>query len=274
METVELPGYLMKELDWLKDTTYTNNITLCHLDAKIAVHLTFRAFRYNKGMEVGNRSAMVSCYGRRQRVKNWILLKWRAGKNTSASRPVILLVFVCSNGNRFFWSILCYFCSSVLLLTWPLRGQHSFWKWLNVASDRIATTSPQKNTSNQNCWFLVNLWRISFFLGNDFFFLGGESKNGRPSSFQRWWFWLGRGSKISRKIGVWGALGETLPTFAKALRSVTDVLGKVEWKCIAGDCLQISKGCQLEDSRSTRVFQGPDLGIVSLGGWEGVEGWI
>lgn len=35
METVELPGYLMKELDWLKDTTYTNNITLCHLDAKL-----------------------------------------------------------------------------------------------------------------------------------------------------------------------------------------------------------------------------------------------
>lgn len=118
---------------------------------------------------------MVSCYGRRQRVKNWILLKWRAGKNTSASRPVILLVFVCSNGNRFFWSILCYFCSSVLLLTWPLRGQHSFWKWLNVASDRIATTSPQKNTSNQNCWFLVNLWRICFFWAT-IFFLGGNQK--------------------------------------------------------------------------------------------------
>lgn len=45
---------------------------------------------------------------------------------------------------------------------------------------------------------------------------------------------------------------------------MTDVLGKVEWKCIAGDCLQISR-CQLEDSWSTKDFEGPDLGIVSLG---------
>ena len=36
METalVELPGYLMN-FDWLKDTTYTNNSTLCHMDAKL-----------------------------------------------------------------------------------------------------------------------------------------------------------------------------------------------------------------------------------------------
>lgn len=125
VESVELPGYLMKELDWLKDTTYTNNITLCHSDAKL---------QYTLHSELSD----ITRDGSWQQISDGVLLWPEAeGKELDpskvASRKEYLSISTCHSfgfclfkrKSIVFLSILCYFCSSILLLTRSLREKHS-----------------------------------------------------------------------------------------------------------------------------------------------------
>ena len=130
MEAVELPGYLMKELDWLKDTTYSNNITLCHLDAKL---------QYTLHSELSD----ITRDGSWQQISDGVLLWPEAeGKELDpskvASRKEYLSISTCHSvgfclfkrKSILFLSILCYFSSSILFLTWSLREKHSGSDWM------------------------------------------------------------------------------------------------------------------------------------------------
>ena len=170
VETVELPGYLMKELDWLKDTTYTNNITLCHLDAKL---------QYTLHSELSD----TTRDGSWQQISDGVLLWPEAeGKELDpskvASRKEYLSISTCHSvgfclfKRKSFFVCLCFVIFVLQFCFWSLREKHSGSDWMLQV---IEESWPHRKRTHENYWFLVNLWRI-FLLGNDFS-LGGNQKS-------------------------------------------------------------------------------------------------